>query len=290
MLHSSRLLKRPKSLRSLTGLTLEAFEKLALEVAFARGEARAKKAASRPRRRKVGGGPKFKHDTADRLLMVLIYYRTYITQEFLGVLFGVDASTVNRALAEFHPLLASVFRIPEKRIELAEDEVRELFFDGTEQPAYRPERGQRKRYSGKKKQHTFKHQVGVVRVRKKPGRGKKKRRVRIKAVSPAHPGKVHDKKVYTRSRMRIPAGVRGTGDSGYQGTDLETPHKKPRGGELTRRQKAGNRRLSRRRIAVEHGIGKIKIWRSCQMRFRNDPRRKTVMFKNVAGLHNRMFG
>jgi IS5 family transposase len=73
------------------------------------------------------------------------------------------------------------------------------------------------------------------------------------------------------------------------GTALETPAKRPRGGELTDRQKAGNRRLSRRRIVAEHGIGKMKIWRIAAERFRNAVRRHTLILKNVAGLHNLMF-
>jgi len=109
-------------------------------------------------------------------------------------------------------------------------------------------------------------------------------------VSPVARGKTHDKKLYDRTRMRFPPGVRTTGDSGYQGTDLRVPHKKPRGGTLTPRQKAANRRLAKDRIVAEHGIGKMKIWRIAADRYRNPVRRHTVILKNVAGLHNRMFG
>lgn len=63
------------------------------------------------------------------------------------------------------------------------DEILKLFFDGTEQPTNRPKKGQRKWYSGKKKRHTIKHQVAVVRKKKKTGRGRQKRKVRIAAVS-----------------------------------------------------------------------------------------------------------
>jgi hypothetical protein len=111
----------------------------------------------------------------------------------------------------------------------------------------------------------------------------------VAAVSPTALGKVHDKKIYDRARVLVPPGVRATGDTGYQGTALLTPTKKPRGGELTGRQRRGNRRLSRRRIAVEHGIGKLKIWRVASERYRNPIRRHTLIVKNVAGLHNLMF-
>ena len=70
---------------------------------------------------------------------------------------------------------------------------------------------------------------------------------------------------------------------------MQTPTRKPRGKGLTDRQKRGNRRVSRRRIVVEHGIGKRTIWRIAAERYRNPRRRHTLMFKNVAGLHDRMF-
>jgi transposase len=288
MIHSKRLLRRPISFRRLTGVSPEEFTKLAGELAVAWEASRTRQAAARPRQRKPGGGPKFAHDLTDRLLSVLIYYRTYISQEFLGVLFDVNASTVCRTLQELNPLLASIFRIPEKRITLAEDEMEELFFDGTEQPVERPQRKQRAYYSGKKKRHTMKHQVVVTRVRKESGTQPQK--VRIKAVSRSYPGKVHDKRMYERCRMVPPPGIPGVGDSGYQGSGLITPRKRPRGGALTPSQKAANRALSKRRIVVEHGIGKMKIWKAAAERFRNDRKRRTVMIKNIAGLHNRMFG
>ena len=81
----------------------------------------------------------------------------------------------------------------------------------------------------------------------------------------------------------------GCGDTAYVGTRLATPRRKPPKGMLTPRQKAGNRRVSRRRIVAEHGIGKVKVWRAAAERWRNLRRRHTLMRKNVAGLHNRMF-
>jgi hypothetical protein len=290
MSHTRRLRRNPGTFRQLTGLTPAAFDELLAELEPRHREAEARRNARRPRQRKAGAGPKHTLDLSDRLLMLLMYYRTYTTHAFLGFLFGLDDSTVGRNMSPLQPLLAGVFRIPERRVELEPDEVRELFFDATERPIPRPTRGQRAYYSGKKKRHTVKHQVVVVRKRKTPGRAGQPRRVRIAAVSGAFPGKTHDKRVYDRTRVVGPPGVRRTGDTAYQGTGLETPRRKPRGGELTPRQKAGNRRVSKRRIVVEHGIGKMKIWRITAERYRNRRRGHTLMLKNVAGLHNRMFG
>ena len=159
--------------------------------------------------------------------------------------------------------------------------------DATEQPVNRPMRRQRRSYSGKKKRHTVKHQVVVTRKRKGPGQ---EQRVRIQAVSKAAKGSVHDKTVYDRSRLQIPPGVPKSGDSGYQGSDLQVPKKKPRKGQLGDEQERSNRDLAKQRIVAEHGIGKMKIWRIAADRYRNPTRRHTVMMKNVAGLHNRMYG
>src|SRR5262245_10967559 len=187
--------------------------------------------------------------------MLLIDYRTDVTHAFLGFLFGLDDSAVGRNINPLQPLLAGIFRIPERKVELSEDEIHELFFDATERPTRRPERGQRRFYSGKKKRHTIKTQVVVVRTRKPPGPGAKPRRLRIAAVCESHPGSTHDKKLYDAARVVAPRDAKRTGDTAYLGTGLRTPTRKPRGGELTERQKAGNRRLSRRRVAAEHGIG-----------------------------------
>ncbi len=289
MSHTDRLRRAPDAFRRLTGITPAAFDRLLDQLTPRHEQAEARRKDRPGRKRRPGGGRKHALVLADRLLMLLMYYRTYVTHALLGFLFGIDDSAVGRNINPLQPLLAGIFRIPERRVELTEEEIRELFFDATERPTRRPERGQREFYSGKKKRHTIKTQVVVVRRRKRPGPGAEARRVRIAAVSAASPGRVHDKRVYDATRVVCPPGVRRTGDTAYAGTGLETPTKRPPGGALTARQKAGNRRLSRRRIAAEHGIGKMKVWRIAAERYRNPVSRHTLIMKNVAGLHNLMF-
>ena len=287
--HANRLLKTPATFRRLTGITPVAFQRLLTELATADQRDRNRRASRAGRQRKAGAGRKPALPLADQLLMLLIYYRTYVPHVFLGFLFGLDDSNVSRSNRRLEPLLAGVFRIPERKVVLGRDEIRELFFDSTERPTARPVRGQKRFYSGKKKRHTLKTQVVVARVRKRPGVAGQRRRVRIVALSSTFPGSTHDKKVYDRTGVVIPPGVKGYGDTAYIGTGLKTPRRKPREGVLTPRQKAGNRRVSKRRIVVEHGIGKMKVWRVAAERWRNPRRRHTLMMKNVAGLHNRMF-
>lgn len=76
---------------------------------------------------------------------------------------------------------------------------------------------------------------------------------------------------------------------GYRGTALRVPHRRPPRGALTPRQRRGNRRHARRRVAAEHGIGRMKVWRVAAERYRNPLRRHTLIYKNVAGLHNLTF-
>jgi len=46
------------------------------------------------RQRQVGGGVPFANDVPDRLLMLLLYYRLYLTQEFMTLLFKAEDKSV----------------------------------------------------------------------------------------------------------------------------------------------------------------------------------------------------
>src|SRR3954470_17984014 len=154
MSHTDRLRRAPKAFRRLTGITPAAFDRLLdqLTPRYEQAEARRK---DRPgRKRKPGGGRKHALILADRLLMLLVYYRTYVSHALLGFLFGIDDSAVGRNINPLQPLLAGIFRIPQRRVELTGEDLRELFSDATERPTRRPERGRRAYYSGKKKRHT----------------------------------------------------------------------------------------------------------------------------------------
>ena len=219
MTPSTRLLKQPQTFRRLTGLTPVAFERLLTDVTAAWEAAQSRRGQRAGRKRRPGAGHPFTLASADQLLM---YYRTYVPHTFLGFLFGVDDSTVCRGNRRIEPLLAGHFRIPERKVELSQDEIQERFFDATERPTNRPEQGQRAYDSGKKKRHTIKHQVVVVQ-KKKTGRGQKPRRLRIACVSKSFAGSTHDKRVYDRTGVKTPKGVPVCGDTAYQGTGMETP-------------------------------------------------------------------
>ena len=174
--------------------------------------------------------------------MLLMYYRLYVTHEFLGFLFELDDSNVGRNINPLEPLLAQVFRVERRRIEAEEEEIEKLFFDATEQPIQRPssKKPRREYYSGKQKEHTIKHQIAIDETGK------------IQAVSHSYPGRVHDKRVYDTEQVVIPRETEAIGDLGYQGSVLTVPNKKSKGGTLSEQEKAYNRKHASERILIEH--------------------------------------
>src|ERR687893_25390 len=157
MSHTERLRRSPHAFRQLTGITPAAFDRLLAQLTPRYEAADARRKARPDRKRRPGAGRKHALPLSDRLLMLLMYYRTYATHALLGFLFGVDDSAVGRNINPLQPLLAGIFRIPERKVELDPEDIRELFFDATERPTRRPRAGQREYYSGKKKRHTIKN-------------------------------------------------------------------------------------------------------------------------------------
>src|SRR5262245_57847219 len=151
MSHTDRLRRSRRAFRQLTGISPAAFDRLLAELAPLYQDADARRKGRPGRRRRPGAGRKHILPLRDRLLMLLIYYRTYVSHAFLGFLFAIDDSAVGRNLNPLQPLLAGIFRIPERRVALRQDETRELFFDATERPTRRPKTRQRRLHPGKKK-------------------------------------------------------------------------------------------------------------------------------------------
>lgn len=282
--HKSTVLKRrPETFRRLTGLTIEKFAELLHNLTPLYYEAEARRLYKQSRQRAQGGGRKQDLSLEDKLIMLLMYYRLYVTHELLGFIFNLHNSNVSRHINYLEPLLAQVFHIPTQRITLSEIEVTEdqlvtLFLDATEQQIQRPHRKQKLYYSGKKKKHTLKNQIVVNAHRK------------ILAVSKSHPGAMHDKKLYTTTHMYTTKQSKPVADLGYFGvSSLQLPFKKPKGKDLPAEQKQYNKQLSKRRIIIEHIIGKMKIFQILVQTFRNPLSKHSLIFKNVAGIHNLMF-
>ena len=127
MSHTDRLRRCRTAFRRLTGITPAAFDSLLAQLTPRYQQADDRRKDRPGRQRRPGAGRKFTLRLADRLLMLLVYDRTYVPHAFLGFLFGIDDSAVGRNINPLQPLLAGLFRIPERRVELTPEEIRELF-------------------------------------------------------------------------------------------------------------------------------------------------------------------
>lgn len=124
---AARLAKRPTTFMRLTGLPAARFEALVAEAAPLLAAANKKRLSRRERKRAVGAGKRYDLPACDRLPMTSMYCRTYISQEFLGYPFDMDASNVCRNMRIVRPVPAQAFRVPERRVAMAPEEVAALF-------------------------------------------------------------------------------------------------------------------------------------------------------------------
>ncbi len=217
----------------------------------------------------------------DHLLVLLILYRCAITQDFLGLLYGVDKAAISRALRRIEPIVAQVLGV-KRAIRVTRAEAEALIVDATEQPIQRPRRKQRCWYSGKKKRHTIKTEAIIT------AQG------RIVSVSPPVPGRVSDITIRRRGPP-LPKGARLYADSGYQGLqdehpDIDIPYKKTKKRKLTKDERAYNHALSRFRVRVEHTFAKIKSFRMFSERFRYSRATYAAKFSAIAGIINLIAG
>jgi hypothetical protein len=246
--------------RALFGLTPgplgELFAVALPELARRREEQQQNKPA---RKRKVGGGRKRLLAPYQEVLLTLIYLRHNVAFAVVGVLFGVSADVAENT---FHEVVAVLREVcPKERFEAQKrwqkgqptwqpDQEDKVLIDSFETPVPRPsEKEKQKRlYSGKKKRHTLKTQV----VTDQNGE--------LLDIDPGHRGPMADKRLYEQSAVetQFSKAVK-QGDLGYIGLPtVQTPHKKPKGGELTEEQKQQNRQCASQRVRVEHGIRRLK--------------------------------
>ena len=288
----------PAVFRHLTGLAVRTFDELATELVPAFHYARRARLDRPGRRRAVGGGDDFDLGVADQLLLTIVWLRHYPTQEVLGFLFGVSDSTALRAVRRCLPVPEAAgrdtMRMPDpgrgrrKRLPalLAETPELAVVIDTFEQRIQRPRRRQRASYSGKKKGHTLKVQVAVA---EETGR--------VVDVAESVPGPHADIAVLERSRVlkRLPAGVGALGDLAYVGFGAlhpsglgAAPRRKPRGRPRPAEDVRYNRAFSRRRIVVEHAIGRLRRFGALSQTDRHRRRGHTARVRAVAGLVNRV--
>jgi IS5 family transposase len=306
------LSRRPSAFVSMTGMNVADFDALYQEFAPAHAQRLAQtpttKRDKRPRRRTVGAGRRHAHNLKDRLLMTLVWLRVYTTYEVLGFFFSLNKTNAEDNLKDVLATLQSMttfaferpaperqkLRTPQAVMDAFPDVA--LVIDAKEQRIRRPgstkddtspHDQQRPYYSGKKKAHTLKSQVGV----RPDGQ--------IDALSESAPGGAnHDITLLRQSklldRLDAQAGEAAMTDKGYDGIGKDypdlciyQPHKARRGHPLTPEQKAYNRHLSRYRVVVEHTMAQLNRFAVLAQVFRHARERHSQVVRVVAGLVNR---
>jgi len=299
ILRYERLQRFPTVFKSMTGLHLAQFDDLITDMRPRLLAAEQTRLTRPTRTRAIGAGHPFELDPRNQILLTVIWLRLYPIHEVLAYLFGVSDSTVSRTIARVLPLLEAsgqdTMRMPDpgrKRrrsldVLLADTPDLVVVIDTFEQPIQRPQ--ERKvadtYYSGKKKRHTLKSQVAVD---EETGQ--------VVDVPESALGPAADIKVLEESRLleRLPPGVGAIGDLAYVGIDKlhpaglgAAPRKKPRGKERPAEDVCYNRAFSKRRIVVEHTIGRMRRSQSITQADRNHRQHHTARVRAVAGLVNR---
>lgn len=304
MLSYTRLVRSPSLFRTFTGLEVSEFDPLYGKVEARYGESEEERLSRPDRKREVGeGGRRFKLPMRDRLLMLMVYYRLYITLALTQFLFDLDQSNVWRDIRYLEPVVRECVPLPKKihdqmkRLRTMEEVERwfpgfKAFVDSTEQEIPRPKDALKRKthYSGKKRKHTVKTQLTVN------GEG-------LIVHKPPHArGRRHDLEIYTKSHPSLPEQVEQDFDRGYDGVrnyfpDLKCAipfkrrgpgrgHRGEKAPDLTPEQKAFNKQLSKERVVVEHTISRLKKFSIFGTEFRNRLRFYDTMTDVVCGLIN----
>lgn len=266
--------KKPLIFLRLTGILVEQFQEIieGIEPEWERVIEAKKKRHGRTSNLKT---------LSDKLLTLLLYYRTYITHEFIGYLVGLDNSNICRLFKRLEPILARKITINKDRA-LTQDEVIKILADVTEQPTQRPEKKQKKYYSGKKKRHTLKAEIIMQ------DNGK------ILSVSRTATGRTHDFRI--RKEGKPPLGKSEKyADSGYQGwqkiaENVVLPFKATKKKPLTKEQKKHNHNLASFRARVENKIRDLKIFKILSYVYRNFQKKHNMRLNIIAGIVNLKYG
>jgi hypothetical protein len=83
--------------KSFTGLTVKQFDEICdKEITKRYAKHETQRLSKKYREREIGAGRPFKLGVKDRCIMLLVYYRLYITYTLAGFLFDLDQSNICR--------------------------------------------------------------------------------------------------------------------------------------------------------------------------------------------------
>jgi hypothetical protein len=291
------LSRYPVVFKAMTGLSPAQFRALEVDFAPRFEQAEAERLTRPGRRRAIGAGHPFELSRRDQLLMTVVWLRRYPINAVLGYLFGIEETTALRTVRRVLPVLEAAgldtMRLPDpgkwQRPGLAEltTEIPALtvIIDTFEQAVQRPQdRAEADTYSsGKKKRHTAKTQVAI---RADTGQ--------VVDLPPSRRGPTADLTLLKESQLlaRLPDDAIPIGDLAYLGIDAvhprgATPRRKPRGKPRPPEDIAFNTAFARRRVPVEHTIGRLRTYQAVTQTDRHHRRFHTQRARASAGLVNR---
>lgn len=263
--------KYPQRTKRVLGIEYNQFLQLLEQAELKHNEQRNEVERQKIRVNAKGGGRKPLLSVAEEVCLCLFYLRHYPTFEVLGLQFGVSKSEANGTLHYWLKILRQL--LPASLLEQVEAPCSDyamvqewltqfqLIVDSFEQARERPSDNDEQRlyFSGKKQQHTFKSQI----ISLPQGRD-------IVDAVVGETGPTSDISVFRQQQSKFAPAQGFDGDKAYKGAkNVQTPHKKPRGKELTPKQKAQNKEFSStRRIFIEHMIRLVRIFRVAKERFR----------------------
>ena len=285
--------------KAMTGLYLAEFDELVQDLLPEYGASEEKRLSRANRQRAIGGGPAFELEARDQILLTTIWLRKYPTNEVMGYLFGTSDTTVGRYLKRVLPLLEAAgrdtMRLPDpgrKRRRQLDDLLKEtpelaVIIDTFEQAVQRPKNRSEADlyYSGKKKRHTLKSQIAID-----------EQSGQIVEIAPSTYGPTADLSLLKSSGLLqgLSPGLGAIGDLAYVGLDKllpdgagASPRRKPRGKPRPAEDTAFNTAFSRRRIKVEHTIGRVRRYEALNQTDRHHRTGHTQRVVAVAGLVNR---
>lgn len=171
-----------------------------------------------------------------------MYLRQNATQEFIGDMWNSSQSTISRYVAILVPLVKSVLEEFAPSVDDAIEMVRGkvVLVDGTLTPCWSYEEHQE---LWNKKHQTTGFNAQLMSLLDGTAVW----------ISEPLPGKTHDARAFKESGAAdiLKEAGGGFGDKGYQGSELVTPKKKPKGGELTMSDKEYNSQISSFRAPIE---------------------------------------
>jgi len=144
LLNYERLSRKPLIFQSFSSLNVSEFDRLYAKIEEAYPVYEQRRLYRADRKREVGAGHPFKLPLNDRLLMLPMYYRLYVTSTLLSYLFDLGQTNVLKNIRILEPLVSEVLPLPKKVHQKSRrlrtiDEIEELFpefkafLDATEQ-------------------------------------------------------------------------------------------------------------------------------------------------------------